>query len=137
MDPLDTVNGEGRGVDFDLSCLMTISMDLAWFNLRLLIDAQAEIMVKFRESAVNAGSRNQQVAVISIFEETVSNMMFMMSIWRFMRKYKALSTLQGQVFKQHCFILWKYLLHISTVSKTVQELSATRLLKYEFLKNNL
>ena len=59
MDPLDTVNGEGRAVDFDLSCLMTIPMDLAWFNLRLLIDAQAEIMVKFRESAVNAGSRNQ------------------------------------------------------------------------------
>ena len=29
-------------------------------------------MVKFRESAVNAGSRNQQVAVISIFEERVS-----------------------------------------------------------------
>ena len=37
--------GRGRVVDFDLGRLglIIISMDLAWFNLRLLIDAQAEI----------------------------------------------------------------------------------------------
>jgi len=29
-------------------------------------------MVEFRESAVNAGSRYQEVAIISIFKETVS-----------------------------------------------------------------
>ena len=53
--------GRGRAVYLDLGRLIIISMDLAWFNLRLLIDAQAEIMVKFRESAVKAGSRNQKV----------------------------------------------------------------------------
>ena len=29
-------------------------------------------MVKFRKSAVNAGSRDQQVAIVGIFRETVS-----------------------------------------------------------------
>lgn len=29
-------------------------------------------MIKFRKSAVNAGSRNQQVAIVGIFRKTVS-----------------------------------------------------------------
>jgi len=60
------------GLDRAFGRLTTISLVLAWFNLRLLIDAHLKIMVKFRKSAVNAGSRDQQVAIVGIFRETVS-----------------------------------------------------------------
>ena len=61
----------GRAIGLDLGRLTTISLVLAWFNLRLLMDAHIRDMVKFRKSAVNAGSRDQQVAIVGIFSATV------------------------------------------------------------------
>src|SRR5678815_5006325 len=51
----------GRAMGLDLGRLTTISLVIAWFNLRLLMDAHCQLrdMVKFRKSAVNAGSRDQ------------------------------------------------------------------------------
>ena len=50
-----------RAIGLDLGRLTTISLVIAWFNLRLLMDAHCPLrdMVKFRKSAVNAGSRDQ------------------------------------------------------------------------------
>ena len=53
----------GMAIGLDLGRLTTISLVIAWFrpNLRLLMDAHCPLrdMVKFRKSAVNAGSRDQ------------------------------------------------------------------------------
>jgi len=61
LDPLDARMRGERAIGLDLGRLTTISLVIAWFNLRLLMDAHCPLrdMVKFRKSAVNAGSRDQ------------------------------------------------------------------------------
>src|SRR5678815_4984265 len=57
LDPLDARMRGGRAIGLDLGRLTTISLAIAWFNLRLLMDAHCPL--KFRKSAVNAGSRDE------------------------------------------------------------------------------
>ena len=82
----------GRAIGLDLGRLTTISLVLAWFNLRFLMDAHLEIWSS-SESAVNAGSRDQHVAFVGIFREMVS------TVFRFKARngYEKISrSMQGQ-----------------------------------------
>src|SRR5678816_3353375 len=57
LDPLDARMRGERAIGLDLGRLTTISLVIAWFNLRLLMDAHCPLrdMVKFRKRKQEAG----------------------------------------------------------------------------------